>query len=292
MSNQAWVPGHATLFFAVPQDFKDPLHMGSLGAGINVDPGVITSVQGANRDQVFWNDKPIDGKVSIHALSILREHIDKKEHLKISHHSELLIGHGLSTSGAGAIGTLLASNEYFKSEVNRDELYNFAHITEVVNKTGLGSVVGQITSGIEIRLSQGGPNICKTLSLYEDRKIIFAFFAPLSTSSVLKSKEQVAKLTKSGIAAVKRVEDINSVNLVKLIRLSQDFMESSGLSTTNIQNARKQLFEIGEDLVTMAMIGETLVILPNDEKLVISWLENEGIHYCITQITNKKPHII
>ena len=33
----AWAPGHATLFFAVPKSYEDPLQMGSLGGGFNFE---------------------------------------------------------------------------------------------------------------------------------------------------------------------------------------------------------------------------------------------------------------
>ena len=67
----------------------------------------------------------------------------------------------------------MALDNYFKTNMSQVEQFEIAHFGDVVNKTGLGSVVGQITGGIEFRLTQGGPRLRKTRSIESDQEIIF-----------------------------------------------------------------------------------------------------------------------
>ena len=114
MSVRAWAPGHATLFFAVPDQIEDPLKMGSLGGGFNFDAGVTTTVRIAETDEVYWNGSLIEGEVTLTAINYLREKSNITTKVLVHHNSEIPIGYGLSTSGAGAISALLAANLLFK----------------------------------------------------------------------------------------------------------------------------------------------------------------------------------
>jgi pantoate kinase len=292
MTIKAWAPGHTTLFFAVPQKFTDPLAMGSIGVGLNFDAGVTTSVEAADSDQVYWNNHPIDGRVSLSVLELYRAKTGYNSSLNIHHESELQIGYGLSTSGAGAIGTALASDTFFSSDLSRTELFEIAHIAEIQNHTGLGSVMGQMVSGIEIRNSQGGPTKGHVRSIQANDEIFLVFFGPLSTADVLTSDIQMQQITKSGIDALNSIKNQSSPTLTTLIEISQQFMDTCGITTPKIKEAREELFELGETLVTMAMIGETLVILPKNTNIIARWIKRRKLNSCLTRITNKKPTIL
>lgn len=293
MSIRAWAPGHATLFFSVPKRYEDPLKMGSLGGGFNFSEGVITDVEKSSRDNILWNNKNIGGKVSLTALELFRELTEISEHTTISHYSNLKIGYGLSTSGAGAIGTLLALNELYDTNIPKTKLFQLAHIADVTNQTGLGSVMGQISSGVELRTKQGGPGIGEVKTKHADDRIILMLLGSLSTSDVLKSKDQLQQVTKVGNIAVRKAKEIKENNVVrKFMKFSEDFMQTCGLRTERVKKLKEKLSRMNEPHVSMAMIGETIVIVPNDIEKIISWANDNRIPYITTEITSKVPSIV
>lgn len=292
MSARAWAPGHATLFFAVPDQIKDPLRMGSLGGGFNFDAGVTTTVSNSESDEVYWNGSIIEGEVTLTALDILRERSGILTKVTVHHISDIPIGYGLSTSGAGAISALLAANKLFNLSYTDLELYQIAHLADLKHHTGLGSVLAQIRPGIELRLTQGGPGFAIVESFLSDRDIAIIFIAPLKTSEVLTSPKQVSKLTKIGVQTVVEAQNIKKDFAIQFIQIGQRFMKNCGLSTKRIEQIQHELLQIGEDQSTMAMIGETLIILPQNRDKLMQFIDVNNLQSLFTKITSKKPHLV
>ncbi len=292
MSVKAWAPGHATLFFAVPDQIEDPLKMGSLGGGFNFDAGVTTTVSKAEADEVYWNGRLIEGEVTLSALDFLREKSDISTRVTVHHVSEIPIGYGLSTSGAGSISALLAANRLFNISITDLELFKMAHLADFKHHTGLGSVLAQIRPGIELRLTQGGPGFAIVESFPSDEEIAIILIAPLKTSEVLTSQKQVSQLTEIGVKIVAEAQNIQKDLVTGFIQIGQKFMKNCGLSTKRIEKLQNNLVEIGEKNSTMAMIGETLVILPDDETKLKKYIAANNLKAIFTKITSKKPHVI
>lgn len=289
---RAWAPGHATLFFAVPKKYEKAIEMGSIGGGINVEKGVITAVKKNPIMEVYWNDLPINGKVTLSSVQLFNEKFGIKQNYKVSHLSDIPIGYGLSTSGAGAISTLLALNNLMSCGASDEELFQLAHLAEIKHHTGLGSVVGQITPGIELRLTQGGPGICDTQSIKVSDTIILIFHGPLDTSSIITSDKKMKQVTQAGIIATKKAKNISSNYTESYINIGNEFTRTCGLVSETINRYMKELHKIGEDNCAMAMIGETLVILPKNREAVISWANGNRLKYIETQVTEKKPFVM
>lgn len=292
MVTRSWAPGHTTLFFAVPERYDNPEKMGSLGGGLNFDTGVITSISESGKTQILWNNQEINGNVTKTVIDLFQKMHNIKFDLHINHESKLKTGYGFSTSGAGAIGTALTLNAHFQTGMDNIDLFELAHKAELINHTGLGSVVGQFTGGIEIRLSQGGPKLCKTMSFDSMEEVVIALFGPLSTKDVLTSNKQMDLLTKSGIRCVEKVKNVSSLTLTQIIKLGREFMVTCGLMTTRIENIISQLDSIGEIHSTMAMIGEAIIIKPINKNSVLKLLDEYNIGHFSTSISNKLPHVI
>lgn len=289
MKVTSWAPGHATLFFAVPNHYNDLLKMGSIGGGLNFQEGVITEIERSNKTSVSWNNQKISGEVSLTALDLFNKRIGKNLKVTINHRSELKIGHGLSTSGAGSLGVLLGLNKLMQLEISEKELFDLAHIVDAKCNTGLGSVTGQVVSNIELRMTQGAPSLCKTKSFQSNQRIIICQIAPLKTVDVLTSETQMKQVTNKGTKAVEKAILIKENVLENFIKLGRTFSETCGLLTPRMNDYFKELMEFGEDNVCMAMIGETLIVLPHNFNLVENWLHEKGISYIITKITSEKP---
>ncbi len=288
----AWAPTHATLFFAVPEQKTDLLEMGSIGGGINFETGMTTTLMEADQMSVTFNGEPIDGKVTKTVMKEFFTRTNTEGTFAVEHQSRLPIGHGLSTSGAGAIGTALALNEYLETGLSYMELLQIAHIADAKNHTGLGSVLGQSVKGIELRITQGAPGIATVKSFDERRELIIVPIAPLSTADVLTSEQQMELVTKAGIKAVDELRDRESLTLEELLTVGKRFMKTCGLQTRRVQRLISSLESIGEHYVTMAMIGETLIILPQDQSQVDEWINKNNLRSHITRVSGKTPHLL
>jgi len=289
---QAWAPGHATLVFAAPNSSDTPEQKGSLGIGLNFEAGVLTEVKTSTKDAVFWNSSPIDGKVSLTALTRFREITGIREPIEINHYSELKIGHGLSTSGAGALGVALALDKVFSSNLSTNQLYLIAHYADIINHTGLGSVMGQITGGIEIRTIQGGPGIGDSYSIPDQSEIVILMLGSLQTSDVLVSQTQMNKVNKAGIGRIEELSQKKQVTLRNILQLGRSFTEECGLMTPRVENLLNRLDKLDEHYASMAMIGETVIILPKNRDNIIEFAKQHKIAYVVTKITNNSPSIV
>ncbi len=290
---KAWAPIHATLFFAVPEKKEDWLEMGSIGGGINFELGMETIVKRSDKTSVFFNGKEIDGKVSLKALEELKTaHELPDDPLKIMHFSEIPIGHGLSTSGAGAIGTIMATNELFDLQLSYTAMLQVAHIADAKCQTGLGSVLGQSVQGIELRIKQGAPGIGKVKPFYDNQEIAIIPIAPLSTSDVLVSEKQMQKVTAAGMEIVEKLKNKKSINAREIIANGKKFMLNCGLATERILSLIDELNRIGEKSATMAMIGETLIVVPENKEKLEQWVKEKGYKIFFTNPSKRPASII
>lgn len=292
MTIQSWAPGHATLFFAVPDQFEQATEMGSIGGGVNFEKGVTTFIEKNNSKAILWNNDKIEGNVTKTVISLFEEYYGKSIDVTISHKSEFGTGYGFSTSGAGALGTALGLDELYNTKIDKIDLFEIAHKAEILNHTGLGSVVGQITGGIEFRLSQGGPRLCKTRSISSNANLIVAMLGPLSTADVLTSKQQMKLVTRSGMESIQNIRDFQNVTIQSAIRMGRDFMEKCGLMTDKIRKLIRELDNMDEIFSTMAMIGEALIIYPQNKNKITNWLNQKNIHFIDTKVSSKLPYVI
>lgn len=288
----AWAPTHATLFFAVPEKKENLLEMGSIGGGVNFEMGMVTTVSQAERSSVHFNGKAIDGRVTLTAIEEFSKHTGMKGQFTVNHQSTIPIGHGLSTSGAGAIGTVLALNALLRTNLPMVELLQIAHIADAKNHTGLGSVLGQSVKGIELRTAQGAPGIGKVDSFYDPRNLVVVPIAPLSTADVLTSPRQMELVTKAGIEAVNLLRKEKTISLERIMEVGKKFMETCGLQTKRIAGLIESLEKNGEPHATMAMIGETLIILPKDLDRVLQWGNENGLICHTTKLSENLPYVI
>lgn len=281
----AWAPAHATIFFAVPDKTnwsENRLEQGSIGGGINFESGVISEIQEADKTTIFFNSQKIKGKITRTVLDLFYEKSDVSGEFMIHHDSRLPTGYGLSTSGAGAISLLYALRSFFQTEQTDLELLQIAHEAEIICKTGLGSVLGQSVPGIEIRLKKGAPGIGTVISIPSNEPIWIIPMNSLSTKQVITNEEKMNKVTKAGMEILENYEAISSVE--DIIHVGRTFTDNCGLATSQVTNLLRDLSNIGEDLATMAMIGETVIVKPQHETKLESFLKHRELSFVKTSV--------
>ena len=288
----AWAPTHATLYFAVPDNSRaeDRLHMGSLGGGLNFEEGVTTLVTTHTEDMVHYNGERIDGKISLTVLELFRKKTGVDETVEIFHESKILTGCGLSTSGAGSIGLSIALNHLFETGMSHIECLQIAHEAEIICKTGLGSVMGQSVEGIEIRRIIGAPGVGRVVSIPCKSDIFLIILGPLSTSQVLSSKEKMEIVTKAGVNIHETIGEKTS--LEEIMDLGFKFAKECGLMTNRVRELIEDLHRMGETRSTMAMIGETLVVVPYNKDKLRKYCRSEELYFVETRISSETPHVL
>ncbi|NHJ03646.1 MAG: hypothetical protein EAX90_02405 [Candidatus Heimdallarchaeota archaeon] len=268
ISSRWSVPAHITGLFQIVEH-ENPLQMGSRGAGFSLSSGIITTIklsQSSNIGiKVFYNEKEIDGKVSLAVVENFQEQL-KNSALIIEHSSDFPMQAGFGTSGAGAIGTAFALNELLGNNKSNLELGQIAHKAEVSCRTGLGDVIAQMNGFAEMRLEPGAPGIgvIEKLDWPEEEMILTATLGTLSTKDIITNPQMIQKIN---TYSKKLLEELKSnPTLDEFLRVSYLFASETGL----LDGSLKDLIEYlrNENYFTsMIMLGKSLFVVGKFEDL-------------------------
>lgn len=261
MQLRAQSPGHITGFFMIFQN-------GSTGAGLNVADAMRTYVSNAKSDSYSMNGKAEKLIVSQKVLELFREKTAKNSPVKIEHKTKYPIGFGLGISGAGALSLCYALDALFKTRLSKEEKLEIAKQAEIACGTGLGDVVGEQFAGLMIG-NKPYPSTTITPIKCLEKYIVFGFFNPIETKTIIRSEEWKQKINTVGLYCMQEIEKEKTVQ--NFMRLSAQFTKESGLGTA-------QILKVIEKIpgASMSMLGETIFIPTNRPKEV----EKELKKYC------------
>lgn len=269
----AFSPCHITGFFSICDQVADPLHTGSLGAGVALSQGIETTVRIEEADKnsvtVAINGVPqkraFVSEYVAHSL-LSRRNSDRKLGLKIDHCVQMPVGAGFGTSGAAALGLSLALAQIIDPEVTRIEAAQVAHVAEVECKTGLGTVIAEAYGGLEMRTKAGAPGIGKVRRIPVPRSSVIAClaFGPLPTSKFLSdhmTRKRVNELGSKFTEELKKESEPSN-----FLKLSRRFAEHVGLIS---ERMRKVLVATDREgfVCSMPMFGESIFTLTDRESL-------------------------
>lgn len=297
----AFAPGHITGFFEICDKSEDPLHKGSRGAGICLTKGIQTQVSiepsTQNFIKIFMNSEKLNStSVSYDVANTILSKIQKRYNLYVQHKIDIPIGCGLGSSGAGALSLALALNKILLQNNTNTEAIKIAHIAEIKNKTGLGTVMAQSEGGLDIRKEPGGPNFGKidTLTINKDYRVICLILKKISTGKMLINRKIRERINNNGEIALKRFLVRPTVN--KFLQVSRDFAESIGLISSRLS----KIIDITDKkgfLCSQAMFGETLFSIvkkSNATRLIETFRQLAPKPYLIinAEIDNKGARLI
>jgi pantoate kinase len=221
----AFCPGHISGYFRRFEG-ESLAATGSIGAGIVISEGVMATVTPADSTSVSVNRKDESGNLVCYSpLSPPLEYILGKLGITVSVTTEcrLPIGAGFGLSAAALLATLTAVNRSNNLGLTPHDIAALAHEAEVVHRTGLGDVAACQGGG---RVVRNGPGIdaAVTRSFDLPEPLYAVSFGPISTPSVLGSREQMERVT----AAFPPHPPKDAVDF---FRISRRFAEKSGLLT-------------------------------------------------------------
>jgi pantoate kinase len=297
----AFAPGHITGFFEICDQPENLSHQGSRGAGICFNQGIVTqaSIKPAKQNliTIYINGAKLNSaSVSYDVAKTFLTKIKKPYNLAIEHKTDIPIGCGLGSSGAGALSLALALNKILLRKKTNTAAIQIAHVAEIKNKTGLGTVVAQSKGGLEIRKKSGGPGFGKieSLAINKNYRVVGIVLERMSTGRMLINQKIRERINENGEKALKRFLKRPSVN--QFMEVSRDFAESIGLISSRL----RKIIDITDKkgfLCSQAMFGETLfsIVRKSDaSKLVEIFRQSSPLpHWIINaEIDNKGARLL
>jgi pantoate kinase len=233
------VPHRISGFFEIVDEqngkkIMNPERIGSKGAGFNVAAFGYTKItfldnrgKKESEDVIKINgDKYNDKAETSHfILSYFKKLIKKDCAVNIQHNFDLPVGCGFGASGSGALGLVYGLDGLFDLGLSELEKGKIAHIAEVINKTGLGTICGQLAGGLCLLDKAGYPCSFKKITVPKDIKIVCGTFGEIPTKSILSDPILSDKIKKAGKSALMRLEE--NPNLKTFIQESIKFVKKT-----------------------------------------------------------------
>jgi len=279
MKASAFSPGHITGFFVIKDKKEDIRKKGSLGAGLCLSKGVITTVSirksGKQKIEIFLNNKKSRAEVTrFVAKKFLGE---KKYYVVIKTTFQLPVSQGFGMSGASALSTGLALNKALKLNLPFNKIVEIAHESEIFNKTGLGDVVAESAGGAEIRVKEGLPPYGTLRKIKGNRDVVLCVLGKgMKTKTVLSSPEQKRKINRYGDVCMKKL--MSNIKIENFFHLSYDFALKTGLANKKIIKAIEESKNYG--MASQAMLGNSVFAVGNTKKLVKTLKNFGNVYIC------------
>lgn len=294
---RVWVASHLTILFSPVsarssrniQHWRDTLTVGSIGLGFSIDAGVITEVSrisgNVDQHQVWFDDQLVPSAhalVSYRAIKLLEEEVGKLPPTRVRHHFEVPIGGGFGTSAAGVLGLLTGLRNLHELEFSDLELFQLAHAAEVLERGGLGDILGLHYGGFEHRVTPGGPGLgmCRRYTKLEKQcMVLVKFFSQLETKNVLGNPTIMKSIKTVGHRILTSLGTQATPDLEFLKNAIRDFDLAAGMMNDQVFKELSRLWA-KDYLAGQVMIGNAVfVLLDQTEKEFgrkIRQLEREG----------------
>lgn len=280
------VPHRISGFFEIVDEINgkkisNPEKIGSRGAGFNLNSFGTTEIHLEELDvneeskcHIYINGEELNEKAETSNFIIKNyiQHLDYPFNIDVFHNFDLPVGSGFGASGCGALGCAYGLDILLNLKLSSLEKGKIAHIAEVVNRTGLGTVCGQLGGGLSILLEPGYPCMCNRINILKDITVICGSFGEIHTKSILND----SLLSKNIKAAGKKALDLllNKPNLQNFVKMSYKFvLDTKILSILNLHETEKLLKDLNKlDIIgaSMNQLGRSIFIFceENVEKQV------------------------
>ena len=233
------VPHRISGFFEIVDEIdgtkiNNPERIGSRGAGFNLSAIGRTKINVEDfvksndcEIAILINNEKINEKAetTYYIYNYIKKNIKNSVKITISHKFDLPVGCGFGASGSGALGSIYGLDHVLNLGLSAIEKGRIAHIAEVVNQTGLGTVCGQLRGGLCILREPGYPCVSESIKVPRNLKIICGSFGMIHTKSILTDPVLNLKIKKAGRRA--QVKLLHKPNIKSFIRASIEFVEET-----------------------------------------------------------------
>ena len=250
---KAYAPGHITGFFQI-HEHNDPHRKGSTGCGIVLNAGVTTEVKvgkSVEVTEIFLNGKKVEGKTTRTVIEMMTD-----EPVRVKSWAEIPVGCGFGASGAGALGTAYALNRALSLNHTVKSLTEYAHVAEVVNRSGLGDIAAQSNGGVVIRLQPGGPEFGRIDRIPAPEARVFCItLGEISTDSILTDEAVAGRINAAGKAAMSEL--LKKPTLENFMHQARDFASKTDLMSSTAKDVIEAAHASG-GMASQAMLGDTV----------------------------------
>jgi pantoate kinase len=291
-SVEVWVPHRITGFFQIVDTgserlLADQARMGSRGGGpsltaygktkLILTPNRITK----SKIKIFINDleSTTIANTTMDVLQIFLEYTGSVPYdIEVRHTFDLPSGCGYGASGAGALGTSIAFSIAFNLSLSLWECGKVAHVAEVRNKTGLGTVGGQILGGFSITTKAGYPFRLDYMFVPEDLKVVICSFGPISTKAILTDPEHSKRIKMVGAYCMDQIH--KKFDFIEFMKIARMFLKETKLIETlkiwDVETLLNDLSELDTYGASMNMFGKSIFVLCKESKVneVVQIMEN------------------
>jgi pantoate kinase len=261
------VPHRISGFFEIVDQIggikiQSPEKIGSRGAGFNLSAIGRTKIiveekepNKVNKCDIFINGKKYNEKAetTFFIFNYIRKYISNPLKIIVSHNFDLPVGCGYGASGAGALGTIIGLDSLLKLRLTKKEMGRIAHISEVINKTGLGTVCGQLCGGLCILKEPGYPCNCERINLPKGLRVICGSFGMIHTKTILGSETLNTRIKEAGRKALNKI--LTNKDVHTFMQASIEFVKDTDILT--LLNLTK-INEIMNNLNKLDIIGASM----------------------------------
>jgi pantoate kinase len=269
-SRCVYVPSAVSSFFEICDrdnnnvPLQDLLQMGARGGGFILEKGTKTSafsLEESSQDEILINGtRARDAQTSLGVVKLIRDrfHIPP---VRISHEISAPIGQGFGTSGAGALATSIALGDLFDLRFTLAKAAEFAHISEITNLTGLGTVISLAsgTGAMGLVTEPGTYSVGRTDAILADPEsfvLVCVTLGPIKKSIVLKNDDLRSRINENAEITLLRILD--DPTPARLLAESRIFSEKTGLASTHLLKLSDTAVESGAVGATPNMIGNAI----------------------------------
>lgn len=169
------------------------------------------------------------------------------------------IGCGFGASAAAAISGVYGAAEAMGLRLPKSELAYYAHVADIVERTGLGTVsVTYDGTGAGAITVAGAPGVSKFLNVRypKDTRIVTASLAPFRKSDAISKPDTVRRINELGDKALRSV--VATPTLETLASEGERFSEGLGLMTSEVAYLAKLARKAGAAHASQNMIGHAV----------------------------------
>jgi pantoate kinase len=267
---KAYSPAGLSGLFSTHTEASDPYRKGARGAGIALSKGAWVAVEAEENDRLSLECYLNGARTELGLVKRLLHRIlprtgtDRGCRVVVRQVVEVPTGGGLGTSGACALATALALAKALGARMSYYELAREAHLAEIEEGTGLGTVSGLVAGGIVMVLEPGAPGYDRVDRILADPNllVVIGFFGPVSKREAL-SRADLKVVDRLGLEALARLEREPTVEA--FIRECKWFAERSGYMSERVKAGIEAAERAGALGASQAMIGETVFALVYEE---------------------------
>ena len=273
----AFAPAAITNFFSVhykPQAGGDLRKAGATGGGYILPKGVtsrvtVTEDGGEGRVEVIVDGDPnYRATTTRKALDLLfADRGRPKGNLTIEQSMGVPVGYGFGASAAAAISAVYAAAAATGLRLAKRELAYYAHVADIVEQTGLGTVsVTYDGMGAGAITKAGAPGVSRFFNVEcpGGTRIVTASLAPFRKSDAISRPSTVKRINELGDRALRTLEA--SPDIETLASEGERFSERLGLMTPEVRELAKLAKASGAAHASQNMIGYAIHALTTDAR--------------------------